>query len=350
VEIQAAQIGTADENNCEQMFGAVPVPIGFAGPLHVRFSSDETHDVYLPLATTEGALVASINRGCKVVRESGVQTSSEYLGISRTIALEAHTGLEEDIRTHDEKWKKIGEATSNHLKILSYDIDTEEDILFLTIAADTDEAMGMNMLTIAAQEIGSYLSKELGAKILTVAGNVDSDKKPSARTKTRGRGISVKAQCTVPEEIIRTVLRTDSSSLLKTAHAKLELGSKIAGAISSNLHAANIISAMYIATGQDSAHVVEGSLADTKVEKTSDGIQISVELPALLLGVRGGGTELPAQKQCLSLIMKNKTALRPTMQLAEVIGAAVVAGELSLLAAQTTNTLAKAHKTLGRSR
>jgi len=348
--IQSTQIGKADEKNCEQMFGAVPVPLGLAGPLRIQFSSGETQEVYVPLATTEGALVAGVNRGCKAAHESGVQVSSEYIGITRTIALEESEGLEENIRAQYEKWKQIGEATSRHLKILSYDIDTKDGVVFLTLTGDTNEAMGMNMITIAAQEIGSYLSKEHGANVLTVAGNVDSDKKPSMRTKTRGRGYRVKAVCTVSEETIRSVLKSDSASLLKTANAKLELGSKVADALSSNLHAANIVSALHVATGQDPAHVVEGSLADTLIEKSVDGIKISVELPAVLVGVRGGGTELPAQKQCRELIMKPKTALRPAAQLAETIGAAVLVGELSLLAAQASNSLAKAHQTLGRDR
>lgn len=351
LQISPEQIGSADEQNCEQMFGAVPIPVGLAGPLKIQFSSGDVHDVYLPLATTEGALVASINRGCKAVSEAGgVCVSSEYIGVTRSIAFEVKDGTEisEKIRELQPTWKKVAEATSQHLKILSFEIDTKDDVLFLTIAADTDEAMGMNMVTIAAQAVGQFLSKELGIPILTVAGNVDSDKKPSARTKKHGRGYRVKVEATLSEETIRNVLRSDSEALLKTARAKLEIGSKLAGALGKNLHVANVIAALYLAVGQDVAHVVEGSLSDTTVSYTSNGMVISVELPALLVGVRGGGTNLPAQKKCLELLLQTKTKLRPSMQLAETIGAAVLAGELSLLAAQSTNTLARAHRTLAR--
>lgn len=349
--ILTQQIGSADEKNCEQMFGAVPMPVGLAGPLRVNFSSGEVHEVYIPLATTEGALVASINRGCKALSQSGgVKASSEYVGITRSIAFEAKNPqtISNMIRELENQWEKVAEATSAHLKVLSYDIDVQDDVLFLTITADTDEAMGMNMLTLAAQSAGEFLSKELGVPMLTVAGNVDSDKKASKRTKERGRGHRVSVEAVIPGQVIRDVLKTEPGALLKTAKAKLELGSEVAGALGKNLHTANIIAALYLATGQDVAHVVEGSLADTTVSKHSDGVHVNIELPALLVGVTGGGTSLPAQKQCLSLIQRAKTALRPSAQLAEVIGSAVLAGEISLLAAQASNTLARAHRVLAR--
>src|SRR3989338_10778212 len=164
VEVSSRQIGSADEQNCEQMFGAVPLPVGLAGPLKIQFSSGEISETYVPLATTEGALVASINRGCKALTEAGgVRVASEYVGITRSIAFEVKDGKEISgkIREREEEWKKIAEATSSHLKILSYEIDTREDVLFLTLAADTDEAMGMNMLTIAAQAVADFLSTTL---------------------------------------------------------------------------------------------------------------------------------------------------------------------------------------------
>ncbi|MEK7156190.1 MAG: 3-hydroxy-3-methylglutaryl-CoA reductase [Patescibacteria group bacterium] len=352
LQIAAPQIGGADERNCEQMFGAVPVPVGLAGPLRITFSSGETHDgIYLPLATTEAALVASVNRGCKALSQAGgVRTTSEYVGMTRSIAFEVEDAeaTSEKIRELESGWKRVGKATSGHLKILSYDIDAKDGVLFLTIAADTGEAMGMNMLTIAAQAVGEFLSKELHIGMLTVAGNVDSDKKPSIRTKTKGRGYRVSVEATLPEKVIREVLRSSTDALLKTARAKLEIGSVVAGALGNNLHAANIVAALYLATGQDAAHVVEGSLADTTVSKHAAGIHIKVELPALLVGVRGGGTNLPAQKQCLDLVLRTHTKLRPPAQLAETIAGAVLAGELSLLAAQSTNTLARAHRALAR--
>lgn len=345
-------IGSADEKNCEQMIGVIPVPVGIAGPLQITLSSGEVIERYLPLATTEGALVASVNRGCKALTMSGgTKVESIHHGTSRSIAFKRkEAGGQKALIEHEaQKWLPVAQNTSNHLKVLHYDLDETADHIFLTLFCDTDEAMGMNMVTIAAQAVGEWIEKEIdGLTLITVAANVDSDKKPSVRTHDEGRGFEVKAEAIIPSSVISDVLKTTPEKLLEVARAKLEVGSALAGAIGKNLHAANIVAALYIATGQDPAHVVEGSLADTMVEDHKDGILIAVRIPALMIGLRGGGTDLPAQAQALALLLGSKTSLHPRQQLAEIIGSAVLAGELSLLAAQATGTLAKAHKNLGR--
>lgn len=339
-------IGHANEKNCEQMFGSVPIPVGYAGPLNVCFSSGEKTDVHLPLATTEGALVASVNRGCKAA--GTVMVSSINHGISRSIAFKAPASLADDLKKRSKDWIAVAEATSGHLKILSHDIDVQDGHVFLTMNADTDEAMGMNMVTIAAQAAGTWIAETLKAEFITVAANVDSDKKPSLRTYERGRGFEVTAETILSTEMIENVLKSSPESMLSVAKAKLEIGSELAGAIGRNLHAANIIAALYLATGQDAAHIVEGSLSDTYVEQTDDGLKVTVRCPALIVGVRGGGTTLPAQAKCLEMLLTPKTKLHRRAQLAESIGAAVLAGEVSLLAAQASHHLATAHKKMGR--
>jgi len=364
LSIDPAKLGSAEERNCEQMFGHVPIPVGIAGPLKVNFSN-----IYLPLATTEAALVASVNRGCKALSLSGgVKTQSTYHGINRSLAFrvpdsarlpdgQGSRNFEESIIERCDNWKTVGEDTSNHLKIINYSIDESNDHIFLTINCDTDEAMGMNMVTIAAQAIGEWIESNIdGLEFVTVAGNVDSDKKPSKRTHNLGRGYEVIAEAELSEDVIRDVLKSDPESLIKTAEAKLSVGSKLAGAIGSNLHAANVIAAIYLATGQDAAHTVEGSLADTTVQPStinhqpSTGLHFEVRCPAILVGVRGGGTSLPAQKQCLDLLLSRcpMSDVRRPNKLAESIGAAILAGEISLLAAQATHSLAKAHQNLAR--
>jgi hydroxymethylglutaryl-CoA reductase (NADPH) len=358
-------IGQAEEKNCEQMFGAVPLPVGYAGPLSFTVSSNEKTVVHLPLATTEGALVASVNRGCKVLSETNVHTTSMHHGITRSIAFQvgnadretASKNVEngadgvqpfiEELRNREANWKKIAEETSGHLRVSSYEIDTSESYVFLTIACDTDEAMGMNMVTIAAQAVGNWVLENItqySPRLVTIAGNVDSDKKPSKRTHDLGRGYEVVAEALLPGELISSALKTTAADMAKVADAKLQHGSALAGALGANLHAANSIAALYLAIGQDAAHVVEGSLADTSVELKGQDLLAKVRLPAVLVGVRGGGTALPAQNQCLELLMKEKTSLHAKAQLAETVGAAVLAGEVSLLAAQANHSLASAHK------
>jgi hydroxymethylglutaryl-CoA reductase (NADPH) len=346
------RIGQAEENNCEQMFGSVPIPVGYAGPLKMTFSSGDTDSIHLPLATTEGALVASVNRGCKALSKADVKTSVIYHGISRSIAFKVsdkESRLPAFIKDKKNQWKKIGQATSKHLQIIHYEIDEADDYVFLTINGDTNEAMGMNMITIAAQEIGNWIAKHGNCELITIAANVDSDKKPSQRTHDKGRGYEVTATCSIGFSICSDVLKTTPEEMMKVYEAKLKRGSKIAGAIGTNLHAANIIAALYIATGQDAAHVTEGSLADTSCRLLSSReLEIEVRLPAILVGTIGGGTALPAQHQCLDLLLKPTTSLSRVQQLAESIGGAVLAGEVSLLAAQAAQKLASSHKKLAR--
>jgi hydroxymethylglutaryl-CoA reductase (NADPH) len=347
------RIGQAEEKNCEQMFGSVPIPVGYAGPLKMTFSSGDTDAISLPLATTEGALVASVNRGCKALSEADVKTSVIYHGISRSIAFgmkkSRNVEMLKLINEKEAQWNSIGEATSSHLKILSHDIDESDDYVFLTINGDTDEAMGMNMITIAAQEIGNWIAKEAEVELITIAANVDSDKKPSQRTHDKGRGYEVTAEVILNDDVITSVLKSKPEAMLEVYEAKLKTGSKLAGAIGSNLHAANVIAALYLATGQDAAHTIEGSLTDTTFERISDTeSKVTVRLPAVLVGTVGGGTALPAQSQCLDLLLKPTTSLSRVQQLAESIGAAVLAGEVSLLAAQAAHQLASSHKKLAR--
>jgi len=349
------RLGIADEKNCEQMFGTVPLPVGYAGPLTFTCSSGERTTVHLPLATTEGALVAGVNRGCKVLFGTNVHSTSFYHGMSRSIALavpekslQAFIGALESTQGD---WYKAAETTSAHLKIKRHEVDQQDTYVFVTLWCDTDEAMGMNMVTIAAQAAGDWITEHLheySPALITVAGNVDSDKKPSRRTQEKGRGYEVTAEVLLPKDVVALVLKTTAVDMKRTADAKLKVGSSIAGAIGSNLHAANVIAALYLSTGQDAAHVVEGSLTDTTVELRKEGLNIAVRLPAILVGIRGGGTALPAQQQCLQMLLKEKTSLHPCAQLAESIGTAVLAGEVSLLAAQANQTLAKAHRELGR--
>lgn len=345
-------IGSADEKNCEQMIGAVPLPVGIAGPLNVTLSDGKKISVLLPLATTEGALVASVNRGCKALAKCIFKTESEMIGVTRSLALKAKKpkDVSAELKARANEWKALAEATSSHLNVLDFEVETDGNFVFVTIAADTDEAMGMNMVTIAAEAVGQWAQATLDdCEFVTVAGNVDSDKKPSLRTYEKGRGIEAIARVEIPESVIKEILKSDSASILKVADAKLSHGSQLAQAIGSNLHAANVIAALYLSTGQDAAHTVEGSMTDTIVEKTDSGLVITCRCPALMVGVRGGGTELPAQKQCLDLMLKDRSSLHPRLQLAETIAAAVLAGELSLLAAQASHTLGSAHRKLGRS-
>jgi hydroxymethylglutaryl-CoA reductase (NADPH) len=164
------------------------------------------------------------------------------------------------------------------------------------------------------------------------------DKKPSAMNLINNRGKKVIASVDLPEEVIKTVLKTDSEKLIDLNYRKNLLGSAASASLGYNAHFANIIAALYIATGQDPAHVVSGSLGFTTVEKNKKGVNVSVTLPSLQVGIIGGGTGLPTQKEALSIIN-----VKSSKELAEVASAAVLAGEISLLSALCTKELSSAH-------
>ncbi|MEM2123992.1 MAG: 3-hydroxy-3-methylglutaryl-CoA reductase, partial [Methanolinea sp.] len=216
---------------------------------------------------------------------------------------------------------------------------------------DTKDAMGMNMVTLASEKAAHVISEATGARLVALSGNLCVDKKPAALNVVRGRGRSVVAGVFLPDELVSSVLKTDVPSLVEVNTRKNLVGSAAAGSLGFNAHAANIVAALFIACGQDPAHVVEGSLAVTTVEPAGDGAYVAVTLPDLPVGTVGGGTGVETQAECLSLLGVAGGGDPPgtnAKKLAEIVAAGVLAGELSLLSALAAQHLARAHRTLGR--
>ncbi len=195
------------------------------------------------------------------------------------------------------------------------------------------------------------IERETGARLVALSGNLCTDKKPAAVNAVSGRGRTVAAGVLLPDDLIRDVLKTDAASLVEVNTRKNLVGSARAGALGFNAHAANIVAALFIACGQDPAHVVEGSLAVTTVDPVPGGAYVAVTLPALPLGTVGGGTAIETQAECLGLLGVAGGGDPPgehAKAFAEIVAAGVLAGELSLVAAQAAQHLARAHATLGR--
>lgn len=359
----------ASTKNCENMIGAVQIPIGIAGPLALKHvQSDDTHDIahyFLPLATTEGALVASVSRGCKAILESGhAVVDSDHAGPTRAAVFETGsiTRGRALLRFLEEKKNEIvsvAASTSKHLSLTSWKTSIVGSSVYVRFVFDTEEAMGLNMVTIATDAIASYLEAHAHVRCLSISGNYCTDKKPSWINSIEGRGYRVRAEAVISKDIVLSLLKTTPEALYKTWLSKCMIGSAIAGSMGFNAQYANVVAAMFLATGQDPAHVVEGSAGITTVELLNDtanntvkeGIYISVTLPSILVGTVGGGTGLATQKESLSILgfgdeMKKGSA----RLLAEIIGGAVLAGELSLLSSLSAGTLAQSHKTLARGR
>lgn len=350
-QFNSEKVGT---KNCENLIGSVEIPVGVAGPVTLASSLfEQSESVFIPLATSEGALVASVSRGCKVLDQvGGAQVFSQKIGMTRapvfgladgSQAVEFITWLE----TQFVPIKTVAESTSSHLTLQSYRSWQRGRKVFVRFVFDTDEAMGMNMVTIALDAAWQQvISQFKGVELISLSSNVCSDKKDSVINRLLGRGYWAQAEVMLPEEILLSQLKVSSDRLVQTHVTKNLVGSNIAGSFSQNMQLANVIAAVYLATGQDMAHVIEGSQGSTTIEKTAEGMYCAVTLPNLNLGTVGGGTWLESQAEARSLIRQSGQIT--ARQLSEVIAVACLAGEISGMAALTNNTLASAHGRLAR--
>ncbi len=368
------------QKNCENLIGSVEVPVGIAGPVNVqtcfissdkKISKKQQQSFLIPLATTEGALVASIHRGLKILNEGTTKVVVKKVGMSRSVVFECSSI--DDAVTFSEYFSKNSklfagfcEETSSHLKFLSYETFMRDKLLYFRFVFDTDEAMGMNMVTIALSYAWDKFKRQLPdhiwVSLLTVSGNVCTDKKDSMINRLLGRGYFVTVETKVSVKKIEELLKVNAKDLVKIHLVKNVIGSNVAGSFAQNMHVANALGAFYLATGQDVAHVVAGSEASVHFElmggdkpddKEQDTLYIALTLPNVSVGSVGGGTWLPKQSQARSTMLngeKSGSELPKAQDLAVVAGLAALAGEISGLAALTTNTLASAHAKLGRSK
>lgn len=344
----------AQNKNCENMIGSVQIPLGVAGPLEIKGEGIDGK-FYIPLATTEGALVASVNRGCKALTMSGgVQVVLENIGMTRGPVFETK-GIKDGINfknwldLHTSDLKTIVESTSSHLKLFKWDTNMTGRNFFIRFYFDTEDAMGMNMVTFATDKLVEFIEEKTEVKCLSIAGNYDIDKKPAWLNFILGRGKKVWAEGFVPPKIVKEVLKTTPEKIHKVCQTKCLLGSAISGSLGFNAHFANILAAIFLATGQDMAHTGEGSLGITSTDIVKDNLYISVYLPDIAAGTVGGGTGLPAQKEALNILgVGGGDGGKNAMRFAQIIASAVLAGELSLLASLAQGSLARSHKRLAR--
>ena len=354
----------ASRRNCENMIGAAQIPMGVAGPLKIslgaRDKSGQPKEFYIPLATTEGALVASVNRGCKAIAESGgAAVDSHRVGATRGPVFKVNNLAEsrklyEFLDVHFNALAAAAERTSHHLTLTKVSSRGVGRYRYVRFVYDTHDAMGLNMVTIATDAAARLIEKETGAQCIALSGNFCVDKKPSWQNFINNRGMKVWAEVTLPASVLRDVLNSTAREVHEVWIAKCMIGSAMSGSMGCNAQYANVIAAMFLATGQDPAHVSECSVGITTCEVMNEhDLYVSVYLPDLMVGTVGGGTSLATQKEALSLLgvaggtpagEKGKNSQR----FAEIVGAAVLAGEISLLASLEEGTLAKAHERLAR--
>jgi len=344
------------KRNCENMIGTVQVPVGVAGPLLVN--GEYAHgSYYLPLATTEGALVASVNRGCSAItRSGGAEVRILLDGMTRAPVFAArsvaHAKQAVDwVAGHEPELRAAAESTTSHGKLTGIMPFIAGTSVFFRLNFDTKDAMGMNMVTIASAKVADLIAQGTGVRLVALSGNMCTDKKPAAINEILGRGRSVVAGVALSHDLISSIFKTDAATLFEVNYRKNLIGSARAGSMGFNAQAANVVAAMFIACGQDAAHAIDGSTCLTTVDPVPTGVYVAVTLPSLPVGTVGGGTAVETQQECLKLLGVAGGGTPPgtnAKKLAEIIGSGVLAGELSLLGALAAQHLARAHQQLGR--
>lgn len=340
--------------NIENMIGTVKVPVGLVGPL--RINGLHAHgDYYVPLATTEAALVASYARGADLVSAAGgVSAALVYEGVLRTPGFLfnslAEAGLFVNWVVENVQDLKIAaESTTRFGKLVSLEPVMDNDVVFLLCRYTTGDASGQNMVTIATEAMCKKIVSDCPVKARRwyIEANFSGDKKGSYLGLTSGRGRKVNVSLTIPEDLVRKKLHVGIDDMLDYARVA-NLGALLSGQFGAQAHYANGLAALYIATGQDAACVAESAVGFTRMERRDDSLFVSVTMPNILVGSVGGGTSLPSQSAGLRIL--GLEGAGNGAALAEVTAALCLCGEISIVAAISAGHFARAHERLARKR
>ncbi|KAH4035483.1 3-hydroxy-3-methylglutaryl coenzyme A reductase [Parastagonospora nodorum] len=345
---------------CENVVGYLPLPLGVAGPILV-----DGQNYFLPMATTEGVLVASTSRGAKAINAGGgaiTVVTGDGMTRGPCIGFDSLTraGAAKNWLDSDEGQKTMKDAfnsTSRFARLRSMKSAIAGTNIYVRFRATTGDAMGMNMISKGVEHALNVMANDCGfddMRVVTVSGNYCTDKKAAAINWIDGRGKGVVAEATIPGKVVNSVLKCEVEDLVQMNISKNLIGSAMAGAMGGfNAHAANIVAAIFLATGQDPAQVVESANCITIMNNVNGNLQISVSMPSIEVGTIGGGTILEPQSAMLDLLgVRGAHQTSPgdnARQLARVIAAGVLAGELSLNSALCAGHLVKAHMAHNRS-
>ncbi len=342
------------KGNCEHFTGVAQVPLGFAGPLKIN-GEHAQGEFLIPLATSEGTLVASYNRGMKVLNLcGGVKCSVVGDAMQRApvfVFADARSAREfvKWVEANLDKIVEEAESTSKVAKLLYIDPYLASKFVFLRFNFTTGDAAGQNMVGRATFAACSWIMDNYaGIQHFYLESNFATDKKASQINIMRTRGKRVTAEAVIKRDVLIQQMRVEPESL--TYHNGIaNVGAILSGANNNGLHSANAITAMFIATGQDVANVAESSAGIIYSELTPErDLYISITIPSLIVATYGGGTALATQRECLELLGcygKGKVN-----KLAEIIAGTVLAGEISLAAAISSSDWVSSHEQYGRNR
>ncbi len=338
--------------NIENPVGVAQIPLGIAGPIRVNGQhADGTF--YIPLATTEGALIRSYERGMVALTRAGgvdarVVADENQISPSFFFQTVAHAhSFTEWIPRHFEQIREQAESTTRHGKLRNLRCHQVGRQVIVNFGFDTGDAQGMNMIVKASDQACRWIVEQLpDASYLQFSG-MCSEKRPSGYLLTRGKGKYVTAGALLPAPILKAYLHCTPRQLYDVWHSTA-IGHLAANAVGYNGQFANGLTAMFIALGQDVANVVNSSCGITNFELVEGGLYVSLTLPALSVATVGGGTGLGTQRECLEML--GCYGGGKSKKLAEIVASALLGGEISMGAAIGSGEFAAAHEYYGRNR
>jgi len=338
------------KGNIENPIGVAQVPIGLAGP--VRINGEHAQgDFYVPMATTEGTLVASYSRGMRVLSEvGGVKTTvvERYMQRAPVFhfdnaqdAREFGTWFDENLDT----LRKIAESTTSVGKLSHVEQYGVSRMRFMRFNYTTGDAAGQNMCGKATFAACNWIAENYPKlNRYTLSGAIDTDKKHSQINTLHSRGTRVVAEAVIPREVAKNILRVDTKALFDVRQVN-----NVGGMLAGTTHSANGLTAIFIATGQDAANIAESQAAIVYSDLYENGdLYWSITLPSVIVATYGGGTGLGSQRECLE--MMDCYGQDKVLKLAEICAATVLAGEISLGAAVLAGDWVSSHDKLGRNR
>lgn len=334
------------------------IPMRLVGPIKI-IGPEIDVETKVPLATLETPLWPSVNRGAKLsLLCGGIKAVIVKDIMTRSVLLAAPSAIDAVSIAHElpkrmAELKKITATTSRFVQLEDFAVQIVGNLLYIRFACTTGDAAGHNMVTKAADALLAWLLKEYAQlNYISVSGNYCVDKKVSAVNGILGRGKYVIAEMLLPRKICQEYLHTTPEKIVELNVKKNLLGSIINGGVrSANAHFANMLLAVYLATGQDAANIVEGSQGITHAEISGDDLYFSVTLPNIIVGTIGAGKDLAFVKENLQMLgcLEQPASQGNARRLALIIAATVFCGELSLMAAQAVpGELMRSHLALER--
>ena len=354
------RINDAPEISIENFIGYASVPVGLAGPLLIKKSDGTSTRTYAPIATTESAIIASCSRGCKALNESGggqfhiLREAMSRSPVFRFNCTEHAINFAHRVPGLWDYIVQTAESTSRHARLVKLTPNIVGSNVHVRFDYTCGDAAGQNMVSIATQSVCDWLlasSQEMKLHITGafIEGNMAPDKKPSWGTVSSPRGVEVVTWASLSDTVCRAVLKCTAQDLYNFFRTTQEGGIRN-GQFGSNINVANVITGIFIATGQDAAAVAEGPFGHLTPEYDHESRQVKLTLyfPSLPVGTVGGGTAYGAQREALGIMGCRGSGMKP--RLAGLIAAFSLALEISTAAAAATNTFTQSHERLARAK